>query len=257
VAAVIWGSGLIAGPASRVIATMQNGVEVLRFGGLQTGSRPSPFQVVERCDMYRFRRYFADGANDPSRPPVVLVLPMMMSANVFNVTRDQSAVGVLHDLGVDPWVVDFGSPDGETGGLERTLSDDVVALSRVIDSVQAHTGREVHFAGYSQGGMFCYQTAAYRRSEGLASVITFGSSVDSLSGLPFGIPAALAGRGAQLIADHVFNRLSVSGWMARSGFQLLDPIKTVRARWDFLRQLHDRAASLPREQQRRFLEVEG
>jgi putative long chain acyl-CoA synthase len=257
VVAVTWGSDLIAGPVNRVIATTQNGVEVLRFGGLQTGSCPSPFQIVEQCDMYRLRRYFPDGANDPSRPPVVLVPPMMMSANVFDVTRDQGAVGVLHDLGVDPWVVDFGSPDRETGGLERTLSDHVVAVSRVIDSVHAHTGHEVHLAGYSQGGMFCYQTAAYRRSEGLASVITFGAAVDSLSGLPFGIPAALAGRGAQLIADHVFNRLSVSGWMARTGFQLLDPIKTVRARWDFLRQLHDREALLPREQQRRFLEVEG
>jgi putative long chain acyl-CoA synthase len=254
---VTWGSDLITGPLDRIVATTRTGVEVLRFGGLQTGSRPSPFRIVERCDMYRLRRYFPDGANDPSRPPVVLVPPMMMSANVFDVTRDQGAVGVLHDLGVDPWVVDFGSPDRETGGLERTLSDHVVALSRVIDSVHAHTGRKVHLAGYSQGGMFCYQTAAYRRSEGLASVITFGAAVDSLSGLPFGIPAALAGRGAQLIADHVFNRLSVSGWMARTGFQLLDPIKTVRARWDFLRQLHDREALLPREQQRRFLEVEG
>jgi putative long chain acyl-CoA synthase len=257
VVSVTWGSDLIAGPVTRMVATARTGVEVLRFGGLQTGSRPSPFQIMERCEMYRLRRYFPEGANDPSRPPVVLVPPMMMSANVFDVTRDQGAVGVLHDLGVDPWVVDFGSPDRETGGLERTLSDHVVALSRVIDSVHAHTGREVHLAGYSQGGMFCYQTAAYRRSEGLASVITFGAAVDSLSGLPFGIPAALAGRGAQLIADHVFNRLSVSGWMARTGFQLLDPIKTVRARWDFLRQLHDREALLPREQQRRFLEVEG
>jgi putative long chain acyl-CoA synthase len=158
---------------------------------------------------------------------------------------------------VDPWVVDFGSPDRETDGLERTLSDHVVALSRVIDSVHAHTGRKVHLAGYSQGGMFCYQTAAYRRSEGLASVITFGAAVDSFGGLPFGIPAVLAARGAQLVADHVFNHFSVSGWMARTGFQLLDPIKTVRARWDFLRQLHDREALLPKEQQRRFLEVEG
>ncbi|MDT5146954.1 MAG: putative long chain acyl-CoA synthase, partial [Mycobacterium sp.] len=252
-----WGSDLITGPANRVIATVQNGVEVMRFGGLQTGSRPSSFQIVEQCDMYRLRRYFPDRANDPSRPPVLLVPPMMMSANVFDVTRDQGAVGVLRDLGVDPWVVDFGSPDRETGGLERNLSDHVVALSRIIDSVKAHTGRNVHLAGYSQGGMFCYQTAAYRRSEGLASVITFGSAVDSLSGLPFGIPAALAGRGAQLAADHVFNRLSVSGWMARTGFQLLDPMKTVRARWNFLRQLHDREALLPREQQRLFLEVEG
>ncbi len=240
-----------------MIATFHNGVEVLRFGGFQTGSVPSPFQIVERCDMYRLRRYFPDAASDPARPPVILVPPMMMSANVFDVTRDQGAVGVLHDLGADPWVVDFGSPDLETGGLERTLSDHVVALSAIVDSVKSRTGRNVHLAGYSQGGMFCYQTAAYRRSEGLASVITLGSAVDALSGLPFGIPAALAGRGAQLVADHVFNRLSVSGWMARTGFQLLDPVKTIRARWDFLRQLHDRAALLPREQQRRFLEVEG
>src|ERR1700745_2759301 len=218
------------GPAHRGLETVQNGVEVLRFGGLKTGSRPAPFQIVERCDMYRLRRYFPDGANDPSRPPVVLVPPMMMSANVFDVTRDQGAVGVLHDLGVDPWVVDFGSPDRETGGLERTLSDHVVALSRVIDSVHAHTGCRVHLAGYSQGGMFCYQTAAYRRSEGLASVLTFPRSVDSLSGLPFGIPAALAGRGAQLVADHVFNRLSVSGGVARTGVLLLDPIKELRGR---------------------------
>src|ERR1700757_2076375 len=239
------------------MVTVQNGVEVLRFGGLRTGSRPSPFRIVEHSDMYRLRRYFADGEEPPPGPPAVLVPPMMMSANVFDVTREQGAVGVLHGLGLDPWVVDFGSPDKETGGLERTLSDHVVALSQVIDSVQAHTGRDVHLAGYSQGGLFCYQTAAYRRSEGLASVITLGSAVDSLGGLPFGIPATLAGHGAQLIADHVFNRLSVSGWMARTGFQLLDPIKTIQARWDFLRQLHDREALLPREQQRRFLESEG
>lgn len=207
--------------------------------------------------MYRLRRYFPDSPNEPPRSPVVLVPPMMMSANVFDVTRDQGAVGILHDLGADPWVVDFGSPDIESGGLERTLSDHVVALSRVIDSVRKHTGRDVHLVGYSQGGMFCYETAAYRRSEGLASVVTLGSAVDSLNGLPFGIPAALAGRGAQLFADHVFSRLSVSGWMARTGFQLLDPIKTVQARWSFLRQLHDRDSLLPREQQRRFLEAEG
>ena len=46
-----WGSDLIAGPMNRVIATVQNGAGVLRFGGLKTGYRPSPFQIVERSDM--------------------------------------------------------------------------------------------------------------------------------------------------------------------------------------------------------------
>lgn len=254
---VNWASDLISRPVQRAAATVRNGAEVLRFGGFETGSRPSPFQTVESCDMYRLRRYFPGAPTDPPQPPVILVPPMMMSANVFDVTGDQGAVGILHALGIDPWVVDFGSPDVEKGGLSRTLSDHVVALSRVIDAVREHTGRDVHLAGYSQGGMFCYETAAYRRSEGLASVITLGSAVDSLSGLPFGIPVALASRGAQLVADHVFNRLSVAGWMARTGFQILDPVKTFQARWTFLRQLHDREALLPREQQRRFLEADG
>ena len=59
------------------------------------------------------------------------------------------------------------------------------------------------------------------------------------------------------MADHVFSRIDIPGWLARAGFQMLDPIKTAQSRVDFLRQLHDREALLPREQQRRFLASEG
>src|ERR1700739_3053865 len=38
---------------------------------------------------------------------------------------------------------------------------------------------------------------------------------------------------------------------------MLESLKTAKARVDFVRQLHDREALLPREQQRRFLEREG
>ena len=55
----------------------------------------------------------------------------------------------------------------------------MVAISDAVDRVRKATGREVHLGGYSQGGMFCYQTAAYRRNEGLSSLITFGSPVDT------------------------------------------------------------------------------
>ena len=62
---------------------------------------------------------------------------------------------------------------------------------------------------------------------------------------------------ADFMADHVFNRIDIPGWLARTGFQMLDPLKTAKARIDFLLQLHDREALLPREQQRRFLDREG
>jgi putative long chain acyl-CoA synthase len=247
-------------PVGRLMATAQNGLEVLRYGGLETGAVPSPFQIIQSVPMYRLRRYFPPdirpGAKKPG-PPVLMVHPMMMSADMWDVTRDEGAVGILHNAGLDPWVIDFGSPDKVEGGMERDLADHVVALSEAIDTVKEVTGRDVHLAGYSQGGMFAYQTAAYRRSKNLASIVAFGSPVDTLAALPMNVPATLAPAAAEFMADHVFSRIDIPGWLARTGFQMLDPIKTAQSRIDFLRQLHDREALLPREQQRRFLQSEG
>jgi putative long chain acyl-CoA synthase len=242
------------------MATAQNGFEVLRWGGLETGAVPSPFQIVESTPMYKLRRYFPPDSRPgqpAAGPPVLMVHPMMMSANMWDVTKEDGAVGILHAAGLDAWVIDFFSPDEIEGGMERTLTDHIVALSDAIDTVNKATGQQVHIAGYSQGGMFCYQTAAYRRSKDIASIVAFGSPVDTLAALPMGIPANFGAAAAEFMADHVFNHIDVPGWMARVGFQMLDPLKTAKARLDFLLQLHDREALLPREQQRRFLDNEG
>jgi putative long chain acyl-CoA synthase len=247
-------------PVGRLVATAQNGLEVLRYGGLETGAVPSPFQIIESVPMYRLRRYFPPDTRPGAKPagtPVLMVHPMMMSADMWDVTRDEGAVGILHQAGIDPWVIDFGSPDKIEGGMDRNLADHVVALSEAIDTVKKVTERDVHLAGYSQGGMFCYQTAAYRRSKDLASIIAFGSPVDTLAALPMNLPPNLAVGAADFMADHVFSRIDIPGWLARTGFQMLDPLKTAQSRLDFVRQLHDREALLPREQQRRFLSNDG
>ncbi|MDV3129751.1 acyl-CoA synthetase [Mycobacterium sp. 21AC1] len=247
-------------PVERLLATAQNGLEVLRYGGLETGAVPSPFQIIQSVPMYRLRRYFPPDARPgavAAGPPVLMVHPMMMSADMWDVTRDDGAVGILHRAGIDPWVIDFGSPDKVEGGMQRNLADHVVALSEAIDTVKEVTGRDVHLAGYSQGGMFAYQTAAYRRSKDLASIVAFGAPVDTLAALPMNLPAGIAAGAADFMADHVFSRIDIPGWLARTGFQMLDPIKTAQSRLDFLRQLHDREALLPREQQRRFLASDG
>src|SRR4030088_1104742 len=101
-------------PVERLIATAQNGLEVIRFGGLETGAVPSPFQIVESVPMYRLRRHFPPDARPGAAPAgsaVRMVPPMMMSADMWDVTRDDGAVGILHAAGLDPWVIDFGSPD--------------------------------------------------------------------------------------------------------------------------------------------------
>ena len=242
---------------TRLGVAAQNALEIARFGGLETGDEPSPYEVLAEGPVHRLRRYFADRAAErPDRPPILLVPPLMVSTEVYDVSPTTSAVGQLAARGIDPWVVDFGAPEHEEGGLDRTVTDHVLAVSAAVDEVREVTGHDVHLAGYSQGGMFCYQTAAYRRSDGIASLVTFGSPVDTHGGMPFGLPEELVSRLAGVAAGPLRN-VSLPAWAVRTGFQLLDPVKTARQRLDFLLQLHDREALLPREGQRRFLDREG
>jgi putative long chain acyl-CoA synthase len=245
----------ITGPVARLGAAAQNALEVARFGGLATGEEPSPYEVTAEQRVYRLRHYYPEEIAQDA-PPVLLVPPVMLAAEVYDVSRQTSAVTLLKDHAADPWVVDFGAPEREEGGLERTLADHVIAVSDAIDRVRRATGREVHLAGYSQGGMFCYQAAAYRRSDGLRSLITFGSPVDTRTAVPFGVPKPLATLGAGVLAD-VLADFALPAWASRTGFRLLDPVKSMRNRIDFILQLHDREALLPREGQRRFLEADG
>ncbi|MEV0030261.1 acyl-CoA synthetase [Nocardia sp. NPDC050793] len=246
----------LVGSVQRLMATAQNGLEVIRFGGLTHDVESSPFEVVERRRMYRLRHYFPDDAT-PGRPVAVLVPPLMVNADIWDVNAEGGAVGILHRGGIDCWVVDFGSPASEEGGWERDLADHVLAVSSAIDTVCEATGGDVHLMGYSQGGMFAYQTTAYRYGKGVASIVTFGSPVDIVAGIPFGLPYGLVSDVADFLADHVVTRLPITDSMVRLGFQMLDPVKTAKARIDFLRQLHDREALLPKERQRRFLNSDG
>ena len=240
----------------RLGATVVNGLEVARFGGLRTDAQPSPYKVEHEAGIGDLRHYFP-GSADPGAPVALLVPPLMLTAEVWDVSPTTSAVAALHEHGVDPWVVDFGSPEHSEGGLHRTLADHVESVSAAVDHLNDVTGRDVHLAGYSQGGMFCYQVAAYRRSQGVASVITFGSPVDVHRGIPLGLPLDDLLPVVSRLVRATFESSAVPSWMTRTVFKLLDPVRTVRARVDFVRQLHDRDSLLDREPQRRFLDGEG
>lgn len=96
------GAQALLGPVNRVAAYAQNGLEVLRFGGLDTGEQASPAELVDRRPMYRLRRYFADGDQESGGAPILLVHPMMLSAELWDVSPSTSAVSALHGAGIDP-----------------------------------------------------------------------------------------------------------------------------------------------------------
>ncbi len=240
-----------------MMATAKNVAEVVRYGGLDTGEEPSPYTIVSEQLTFRLRHYFADDILDLAAP-VVLIPPLMLAADVWDVSPSSSAAQSLHRAGLDVWVVDFGDPKYETGGFERTLTDHVLAVSTAIDQVLEATGRDIILAGYSQGGMFAYQAAAFRRGKGIDSIVTFGSPVDARAPLPFPISPDIAARATEgLIESGLLRHINLPGWASRTGFKLLSPAKTLQSQTKFLLALHDRESLLPRERQRRFLERDG
>jgi putative long chain acyl-CoA synthase len=245
----------------RVGLAWQNALEIARAGRL-TAPYSHPFDVIHEEAVYKLRRY--QGAPDagvaPIQAPLLLVPPLMVASEVYDIAPEVSAVAFLLRNGADVWLTDFGAPEREAGGMSRTLDDHVRAVSDAIDRVRAATGRDVHLAGYSQGGMFCYQTAAFRRGKGLASLITFGSPVDLHRSVPAVSDQALRRVTASLRAaiSPVLSRIEgLPGFFTSTGFKLLSARKEAQALMDFVRKLHDRQALEKREAKRLFLAGEG
>ncbi|MET9327664.1 AMP-binding protein [Tsukamurella sp. NPDC003166] len=248
--------------ARGVGATARNVGEYLRYGGLDIEFEYSPYEVVAQAPMYRLRRYFPDDLPSTSAPSLVLVPPLMMMADVYDVAPKASAVRAIHEQGIDVWVVDFGRPEKEPGGMSRTVADHIIAVADVVDVVRGVTGRNVTLSGYSQGGMFSYQATAYRQGDGVDSIVAFGTPVDfGAAPLPTPlIPVSaqsythLAGGAVQ---TGVLPHVAIPRWLIKTATRLTDPVRVAEFQWKYYRTLHDREALLPAEQQRRFLAKEG
>ena len=104
--------------------------------------------------------------------------------------------------------------------------------------------------------MFGYQVAAYRRNDGLASLITFGSPVDTRQGAPFGIPGRFAGEVAEVLTL-LFRGGGVPAWFSRNGFLLLDPVKIAAQPARVPAPAPRPRGAAPARGQRRFLEADG
>lgn len=240
----------------------QNALEIVRAGRL--GAKyGAPFLVMHEDARYRLRHFEpAPGADagTGARAPLLLIPPLMVAADVYDIDPDVSAVGALTRAGVDVWMVDYGAPERTEGGMSRTLDDHVLAVSDAVDRVRTATGNDVHLAGYSQGGMFAYQAAGYRRSDGIGSVITFGSPVDIHRNLPNvrdDLTGRMIGAARAMLTVPLARTGGLPGKVTSTGFRLLSARKEAQQMIDFLRKLHDRQALEKRESRRLFLGGEG
>ncbi|MFF0494029.1 AMP-binding protein [Nocardia sp. NPDC004068] len=241
----------------RAEAFARNAAEYARFGGLRVDEERSPYSVEHTGPALSLRRYFPDALPGTDQPSLLLVPPLMMMSEVYDVAPRSSSVRAVHELGVDVWVTDFGRPEEVEGGLDRGVTDHVLAVSDAIEHVRAATGRDVVIGGYSQGGMFCYQAAAYRRGDGIDSVIAFGAPVEFASmPIPMSVDT-FTSIAKGLLDTGLVDKVSLPGWFNRSATRMLEPIRSLRFELAYIKQLHDRDKIEPGEQQRKFLAHDG
>lgn len=243
----------------RLSAGAENALEIMRLGRLGAPYAAS-YEVATESRVAKLRHYHTAGQPDARLRPILLVPPLMVTSEVYDIAPELSAVQMLGTAGIDTWLVDFGAPERTPGGLDRTLDDHIRAISDAIDTIKKTTGKDVHVAGYSQGGMFGYQVAAFRRTEGVASLITFGSPVDIRRSLP-GVPAAITERiisGARRALEKPLEAIEqLPGFITSTGFKMLSVRKEIEQVADFVQHLHDRQAIERTESRRRFLAGDG
>jgi putative long chain acyl-CoA synthase len=243
----------VSGRLDRLRAGARNALEIVRFGRLGEPYGAS-FEIVHEGEHHKLRRY-AEGES-----VALLIPPLMVTAEVYDIAPDVSAAHYLASRGISPLIVDFGAPEREAGGMRRTLDDHVRAVSACIDAAKKLSGRDVHVCGYSQGGMFAYQTAALRRGDGVASIITFGSPIDLHRGLP-AIRRDVTGAIVELVEPALSSIAArvegLPSTITSTAFKIVSGRKEIKQRIDFVRSLHDRSAIVRREARRKFLGGEG
>lgn len=220
------------------------------------------FDVVDEGPVARLRRYRPlVGVPRAVADPILLVPPLMVTSAVYDISPRLSAVGLLLRSGLDVWLVDFGAPERVEGGMERTLDDHVLAVDAAVTACASATRRPVHLTGYSQGGIFAYQAAAYRGARDVGSVITFGAPVDMHRNFPGGLHEDVAERladAAYLALDGPLKALrGLPGSLTSAAFKLVSPRQEVKNLLKVLGILHDRSALAEHASKRRFLGGEG
>ncbi len=242
----------------RVGQGARNVLDIMRHGRLGAPYR-AEHEIAFSGEHYRLRHYVAP---EPAEGvgPVLLVPPLMVTAEIYDISPELSAVAYLGAQGLDVWVVDFGAPEVETSGMRRTLDDHVLSVSDAVQRVHEATGRRVHLGGYSQGGMFAYQAAALRKTAGIASIFTFGSPVDIHRNIPNvrdELAERLIGFARSVVAAPLEHVPGLPGTFTSTVFKMLSARKEAQAIASFWQNVHDRDALIRAESRRRFLGGEG
>ena len=224
------------------------------------------FELVDDGDLMAVRYYelpdeeeieLADGTKMPirrqrHRVPLVLVLPLAVTSDVFDLLPQRSLVRYLVAAGYRVYLIDWGNPGKQHARLG--LSDySYTMMNRALSRIRRHSGeRELSLMGWCMGGLLCLLHQGQVQDPDIRNIVTVASPIDIDSGSGViadlsGVAQALDGP-AQLVKNYVNisantldpERFSVPGWVNTIGFKMTDPVGSVTTYFDLVTRLWDR-----------------
>ncbi|MES1943436.1 hypothetical protein PC39_04960 [Salinisphaera sp. PC39] len=208
----------------------------------------TPFECIHEGDPMAVR-YYPPADGGPGRPvPLVLVPPLGVTTETFDLLPGRSLVRYMSERGFRVYLVDWGRPERRHASLGLAdYADDM--LAQALAAVRAHSGsRDVSLMGWCMGGLLMLMHAGLTGDQRIRNIVTVASPVDARGGgMVAGVSQALNAP-AQLVRRYSEFRLHnvdpallhVPAWLTTLGFKLTAPLASVTSYWDLVTRLWDR-----------------
>lgn len=149
----------------------------------------TPTETVYDAPHRTLRRYA--GSGDPAGRPVLLVPPLAVSIDCYDLRPGQSLAAHLADQR-PTYVIDY----GDMTFADRRMGFEDFALDIVPQAIRAvseeHGGVDVDVIGWSLGGTILYLAASYDPELPIAGLVALGTPVDYHANAAIALPRMLA-----------------------------------------------------------------
>ncbi|MEL7399181.1 MAG: alpha/beta fold hydrolase [Pseudomonadota bacterium] len=177
--------------------------------------------------------------------PLVLVPPLGVTTETFDLMPQRSLVRYMVARGFKTYLIDWGKPTKDHSRLN--LKDySLTMMSEALEKIRAHSGNKaISLMGWCMGGLLCLMHQGQTKDPDIRNIVTVASPIDlEGGGMIAGVSQALNAP-AQLVKS--YSRFSIDPslmsappWLTTMAFKMTAPVASVTTYWDLLTRLWDR-----------------
>lgn len=182
------------------------------------------------------------------RLPLVLVPPLGVTTETFDLMPERSLVRYLAAMGFKTYLIDWGKPRREHARLGMQDYAETM-MSRALRKIRRHSGeQELSLMGWCMGGLLCLLYQGLKQDPDVRNMVTVASPIDMRGGgIVAGVAQAL-NTPAKLIRRYTAFRMQMldplllhsPSWATTLAFKMTDPVGSVTTYWDLVTRLWDR-----------------